>query len=56
MLRNHQFLNCIFKRQFSITSPLSMKRKPPKEEFENNITHTRKKTAEPFDRLFQFKK
>ena len=37
------------KRQFSKTSSLEMRR-PPKEEYENNVFHTRKKTADPFDR------
>ena len=39
----------IAKRQFSFTS-IALTRKPPKEEYENNATKTRKKTADPFDR------
>jgi hypothetical protein len=38
------------KRHFSLAS-LSFARKPPKEEFNNNMFRTRKKTSEPFDRL-----
>lgn len=36
-------------RNFGLSSALAMRR-PPKEEFENNGMHTRKRTADPFDR------
>lgn len=40
----------ILNRNFSISCSL-LARRPPKEEYENNQFHTRKKTADPFDRL-----
>ena len=42
-------VSCISKRCFSLTSLLE-RRKPPKEEYENNAMRTRKLTADPFDR------
>ena len=44
-----QSLISILTRNFSIFRCVSA-RKPPKEEYENNATKTRKKTADPFDR------
>jgi hypothetical protein len=41
--------NKIFIRNFS-WSTIAKARRPPKEEYENNIFHTRKKTADPFDK------
>lgn len=43
-------LNLVFKRQFSLTSA-QLARKPPKEEHQNNIFQTRKRTSDPFDRF-----
>ena len=40
----------VFVRTFSLTSQAAARR-PPKEEFNNNIRRTRKKTADPFDRF-----
>ena len=37
-------------RNFGTSNCLSARR-PPKEEYENNQLHTRKRTADPFDRL-----
>ena len=42
-------VNSILKRSFSLSSRIE-RRKPPREEYENNGTQTRKKTADPFDR------
>jgi len=39
----------ILRRNFNLSS-ISNARRPPKEEYENNIYHTRKTTADPFDR------
>ena len=42
-------MNFVAKRTFSFTC-VAEARKPPREEYENNMRHTRKKTADPFDR------
>ena len=40
-------------RSFSFTAS-QLRRKPPIEEYENNPFHTRKKTADPFDRRWRW--
>jgi hypothetical protein len=42
-------VNSILKRSFSLTSRIE-RRRPPREEYENNGMQTRKQTADPFDR------
>ena len=49
MMSSMLLVQSIIKRSFSLTSRIE-RRKPPKEEYENNGMHTRKKTADPFDR------
>jgi len=46
-------LNVLFvaRRNFGVSNCL-LARRPPKEEYENNQFHTRKRTADPFDRFF----
>ncbi|CAF0984077.1 unnamed protein product [Brachionus calyciflorus] len=52
MLKSQQ-LNLILKRQFNVSS-VSLGRKPPKEEYKNNIFQTRKRTSDPFDRRWRW--
>lgn len=46
---NNRVLTLLSTRSISLSS-FDLARKPPKEEYENNITKTRKRTSEPFDR------
>ncbi|RMZ93215.1 39S ribosomal mitochondrial [Brachionus plicatilis] len=52
MLKSNN-LGKILKRSISTTGA-SLARKPPKEEYSNNFFHTRKRTADPFDRRWRW--